>query len=81
MLLSSAQKVTHYAQYMPITTAIMSQFMYNLLVLMTMLAYVRLQPVMLQILPIMLCYIAHLRIMPNIVLIRKPVLFLCQVTS
>ena len=47
MLLSSAQEVTHYMlNIMPITTAIMPQFIYNFIIFNDYISLVRLQPVM-----------------------------------
>ena len=46
MLLSSAQKDTHYAQYyMPLSTPIMPQFVYNFITFNDYISITRLQPV------------------------------------
>ena len=39
MLLSSAKNVAYYAQFMPITTAIIPQFIYSFIILMITLAW------------------------------------------
>ena len=68
MLLSSAQKLTHFAQIiiMPITTAIMSQFIYNFIIFNDHISIVGLQVIMFT-----LCYAAlFLYLTYSIVLVK-----------